>query len=188
MINIISRQLCPEKPIMNKNSCKLNVANNNLSPLKADTTSFTGITEIKKIAFSELSKEDFPDRFYLRAGSILSRLKWIQGQSLMEDLPMDVGDLMARRMNFLGLRSGFPERTRCGGYSYGFDEDSPKFLELHEVLTKKLGGAKNEHKFQIDWTEQFNAINKILNKDEKLTEWEKTRFIKTLRDFNIIKK
>ncbi len=186
MINLISRQPSLNCKRINNNNSNIFSSGNcgNLAPLKVDTTSFTSF---RRVDFSTLSNDNFPFQMYFNEAKILNKLSKHTGKEIMQQLPMEIGDLMAKRMEFLGKFSGFAERIKCGAFSFALTENGPKYFKLHDIVQKKDGGKSMERQFRLDWTKQYDLIMKNLDTPEKLTEEAKTQLLQTLTDLNLIK-
>lgn len=177
MINLISNCTYPK---MNSVSCKKpSFGGSNLAPLKADTVSFSGV---EKLPLEALKSKDFTPSLYIGLGKLKDNMAFMTGEELMYNLTETVGELIAKRMKFLEIS----DRIKCGAFSVGMSENSPKFFKLHDVVTKKNGGKNCERKFEVDWTSQYNVLKKILDTPEKLTSEAKVNLTKALEEFNLL--
>lgn len=120
----------------------------NLAPLAADTVSFTGIMPVR---FKELHLDSMSGKFYLNKKSISEALEGASPEVVMHILAEEVGELLAKRMDYLG----YTPKTKFGSSCHALHDDFPKTLNLHEK-------GNNRDILQVDWTKEYNGIRKLI--------------------------
>jgi len=145
----------------------------NLAPLKADAVSFTGIMPVR---FDELHLDCMTSKFYLNKKSISSALEGASPEVVMHILAEEVGELLAKRMDFLG----YTPKTKFGSSCHAVHDDFPKTLNLHEK-------GKNRDILQVDWTKEYNGIRKLIAESGHETEEAKEKLFSLFQKYKLMK-
>lgn len=151
--------------------------------LSRDKVAFTGI---KKLGLEALVKKniDFPDKLYVKSSVLKFRLKHNHPKEVLQDLPIQIGDLAAKRFQYL---NDLDNRVVCGSISYGARPEMPKVFHLHDAFLKKNGNASEQNKYDVEWTKLYNSVEELLNKSEKLSEVEQKSVFELIKSWNLTK-
>jgi len=146
---------------------------NNLAPMKSDTVSFSGVKPVK---FSDVYLDRMTHSMYLSKNSLTNSLKDTNPKMVMSVISDKVGELFAKRMDYLG----YTRKTEFGSYTLAEHDDFSKTLSFHE---------KGEHrnKFVVDWTKQFNEIKKVVNTENYEFNAVKENLYEVLKKHNLMK-
>ena len=148
-------------------------APNNLAPLKADTTSFTGATQFK---FDDLYKICRANKFSLSKTTISRALEESDSENVMLVLSEKIGDVLAKRMN----HSKYTSNTIFGSSIHTIAENTPKVLVLHE----RANPREIQH---VDWTNEYNEIKKVVSGYEVDANKTTEQLFELLQEYNLMK-
>lgn len=149
-MKLMPLQISQSSMISNQAKSKNSYVNNNLAPLKADTVSFRGNTVYLKTNLSDINNNKFPDDLHLNLDQVYETFEKQQSYHRFEKFPFTLGELLAKRMNYLGLtENGF-----CGSISSGSDGRNINVMELDN--TKKI-----EKSYEVNWTKEFEELQEF---------------------------
>jgi len=142
---------------------------NNLAPLKADTTSFTGV---QQIGFEKICGK-FPDsNLYLSEIKIAKKIREAVPEDYMHVLSREIAEIAAKRLDFNGVIKkaesgsfGHPPHTQ----NYPGKISEPSIFTFHP-------SRKNTERYSMDWSEQYQGIQNVFEETGTKQNYTATKY------------